>query len=318
MTARRVVWPERGRGGIEPFESGAPAPFELLIETEVCLVSPGTERAHLLALPNTPSQFPAYPGYSNVGVVKACGDAVTLFRPGQRVASYSQHWSHVTVMENMAAAVPFGVEPEAAVFCSLANVALQGVRKAEIEIGSSVAVLGLGLIGLFALQWARVAGGLRLAAVDVSSERLALAKELGATEQLQPADAGDSEFDNVIDATGVGDAIVGALRLAAPRGAVVVLGSPRGPAREVDFYSTVHKKGLRVIGAHDYVRPERDSSPGYWSWQRDAVAILDFMDQGRLATAPIPRATYRPDNVQNLYSDLLAGSLPLAALIDWR
>ena len=318
MKGTRIVWPEKGRAALEEFEAAVPGPEELLVESELTLVSPGTERAHLLGLPNTPNQFPAYPGYSNLGVVRGRGAGVTLFQPGQRVASYSPHWSLVTVSERMAAPVPDGLDPEAAVFCSLANVALQGVRKAGIEIGSSVAVLGLGLIGLFALQWARIGGAVGVIGIDVSSDRLSLAERLGATEVIELRGTQGREFDTVIDATGIGDAIIDALRLTRWRGATVVLGSSRAPAHQVDFYGLVHKKGLRVIGAHDYVRPEVDSSPGYWSWQRDAEATLRFMCQGRLTTTPIPERRFRPDEVEALYAELLAGSLPLAVQIDWR
>ena len=57
--------------------------------------------------------------------------------------------------------------------------------------------------------------------------------------------------DIVVDATGWAEALPGAMALAREGGAVIVLGSPRGKASEVDFYSDLHRRSLRVIGAHD-------------------------------------------------------------------
>src|SRR6266542_4229042 len=76
MEGRRVCWPEHGRAELQGFEPRAPGPGEVLIESEVSLISPGTERAVFLGLPNAEGGFPSYPGYSNVGRVAALGGGV--------------------------------------------------------------------------------------------------------------------------------------------------------------------------------------------------------------------------------------------------
>ncbi|MBM3459215.1 MAG: alcohol dehydrogenase, partial [Armatimonadetes bacterium] len=67
MEPRRVCWPEKGRAILERFEPRLPGVGEVQIATEVSLISPGTERAFFLGLPNAQGRFPSYPGYSNVG-----------------------------------------------------------------------------------------------------------------------------------------------------------------------------------------------------------------------------------------------------------
>src|SRR5439155_9348595 len=115
---------------------------------------PGTERAFFLGLPNTRRQFPSYPGYSNIGRVVAAGEAVQGLTPGDRVASAGNHASHVVARAVQCYGVPEGLASEEAVYFNLGSIALQGVRKARIELGEAVAVVGLGLIGNLALQLA--------------------------------------------------------------------------------------------------------------------------------------------------------------------
>jgi threonine dehydrogenase-like Zn-dependent dehydrogenase len=85
--------------------------------------------------------------------------------------------------------VPTELSDEEAVFFRLIAIALQGVRKAHIELGESVVVLGLGLIGLLALQLAKLSGGLPVIGVDLSETRLDFARKVGADVALLSDDA---------------------------------------------------------------------------------------------------------------------------------
>lgn len=321
MSDRRVVWSAQRTAGLEDFEPGPVGPRDVAVSAELSLVSPGTERAHLLALPNTPQRFPLYPGYSMVGSVLAVGSEVSGLEPGDRVFCYGPHWSTVTVPSAMAVPVPDGVDPHGAGFTSLSTISLQGIRKAGVEIGSRVAVLGTGLIGLFAVEWARVAGADEVWVVEPVADRHPLATAAGATRVFgswQEVAAAGLAPEVVVDCTGAGDAIVGALEICARRGTVVVLGSPRGQAESVDFYRTVHLKGLTVVGAHDYVRPEVDRAFGYWTWADDAAVALRYLRSARIDVGMITSTDYPVSDVVRMYDDLLAGTISMAAFIDWR
>src|SRR5688572_16588236 len=160
LAGRRVCWPEPRRAVLETFAVQAPGPGEVLLAAERTLISPGTERAFFLGLPNAATKFPSYPGYNSVGRVLAVGEGVEGLVPGDRVAAAAAHASHARVRTDRCAPVPDGLDPEAAVYFYMASIALQGVRKARVELGEAVAVLGLGLIGNLALQLARLQGGL--------------------------------------------------------------------------------------------------------------------------------------------------------------
>ena len=94
MKGQRVVWPSRAKVEIEEFEFPSLGNNEILVATECSLISPGTERAFLLGLPNAQGRYPSYPGYSNIGVVIDSGRDVDGFNIGDRVVSSRGHTSH--------------------------------------------------------------------------------------------------------------------------------------------------------------------------------------------------------------------------------
>ncbi len=116
-----------------------------------------------------------------------------------------------------------------AICINLASIALQGIRKARIELGEPVAVIGAGLIGLMALQLARLQGALPAISIDQDEGRLDFAAKSGADillvanqeigQQLAKELGGDGAAV-VIEATGHPDAILSALACARPLAAL--------------------------------------------------------------------------------------------------
>jgi 2-desacetyl-2-hydroxyethyl bacteriochlorophyllide A dehydrogenase len=269
---------------------------QLLIRTRTTLISPGTERAFFLGLPNTPGSYPHYPGYSNIGEVVAVGEGVEGWTPGMRVATPAGHAAFVAVSSETCVPVPERLADGEAVFFNLAAIAMQGVRKARVELGEPVVVIGAGLIGLLALQLARLNGGLPVVSVDTDERRLAFAQAVDADETVALSDdlkvtvaslCEDEGAAVVIEATGHPEAILTAFDLARPGGRVILLGSTRGETEQVNFYRDVHKKGLTVIGAHNSARPLVESHPGWWIAQDDQRVALKLLALGRLKVRPL-------------------------------
>ena len=329
MRARRVVWPERGRVELEEFEVGSPSEGEVLVENEFTLISPGTERAFLLALPNTPGKFPQRPGYCAVGRVLEAGPGVEGLRAGTRVVSRSPHASHAIRPAWDVIPVPENVSPEEAVFSQLLAISMHGVRAAGVELGDPVLVLGLGLVGQLALRLARLCGAVPLVGADPKPKRREAALRGGADAALDPL-AGEFEAELrevcgglprvVIEATGLPEPVVTAFRACAPGGRVVLLGSTRGTVREVNFYELVHRKGLAVIGAHASVRPERDPCPGTKPHRFDVEASLRLLSMGRLSVRDLITHIFEAERAPEAYR-LLTGDeegRALGILLDWR
>ena len=270
----------------------------MLVATECTLISPGTERAFLLGLPNAQGSYPTRPGYSNIGRVVAVGKSVTDCEVGDRVASTQGHTSHfVTSPSRLLKIVSTDVPADEAVFFNLGAIALQGVRKARIELGEATLILGQGLIGLSAMQLSKLSGALPLIAADLTDSRLDISQRVGADYTFNPEDTDfsqqlrDATKGNgpavVIEATGHPDAISTALDVAGRDARVVLLASTRGETPSVNFYRDVHKKGLILYGAHNSIRPRQESSPNFWTLEEDSLLLLSLIAQKRFNVIPL-------------------------------
>ena len=296
MKARQIIVADLGRVELREVELIGPAQGQILVEMGVSALSPGTERAFALGLEGTPREWPRMTGYSQVGRVIEAGEAANI-PTGSTVHVVNEHASAVIAAADSAVVVPEGVPEEHAAFLTMLAIAMQGVRKARIEIGERVLVIGAGLIGQLAAQIAFVAGASQVLIADISDHRLKLAADCGLATPIDlRTDTAVSAIENsgpgggpnvVIEATGAPGPILDAFRFAGRLARVVLLGSTRGTADNVDFYSEVHKKGLVVIGAHNSIRPHYDDSPGYWSFRSDARACLSLLETGRLRLAPL-------------------------------
>ncbi len=120
----------------------------------------GVRRA--LAIVNNELEAARETGYSCSGTVIACGRQITGFSPGDRVscagARKANHAEIIAIPKNLAVRVPEGGDLESAASATIGAIALQGVRRADIRLGETVAVIGLGLIGQIPCQLEAVSG----------------------------------------------------------------------------------------------------------------------------------------------------------------
>ena len=89
-------------------------------------------------------------GYCNVGYMSDSG--CNEFKVGDRVVSNGNHAEIVIVNKNLCSLIPTNVSNEDACFTVLSSIALNGIRLIKPEIGNTVVVYGLGLIGLITCQ----------------------------------------------------------------------------------------------------------------------------------------------------------------------
>lgn len=124
-------------------------------------------------------------GYSSAGVVVEAGSAAHGFSPGDRVACVghmvASHAEFASVPVNMACHIPENVTAEEAAFCMLGAIAMHGVRSTQLGLGGTVAVVGLGLLGILTAQILR-AYGCRVVGMDPDPAKVRLCEELGVTD----------------------------------------------------------------------------------------------------------------------------------------
>jgi threonine dehydrogenase-like Zn-dependent dehydrogenase len=122
-------------------------------------------------------------GYSLCGVVTEVGQGAEEFKVGQLVAcagnEQALHAEYNWIPVNLCAAVPAGVAPEHAAFATVASIAMHGVRRGEVQLGETAAVIGLGLIGQLVVRLL-VAAGVQAIGIDPVPERCRLAEKAGA------------------------------------------------------------------------------------------------------------------------------------------
>lgn len=244
-------------------------------------------------------------GYSSAGIVVAVGTGVAQFRVGDRVASNGAHAELVCVPEKLCASVPTGVTAGAAAFTAVTSVSLHGIRLLEPSLGESCVVIGLGLLGLLAIQMLQAAG-VRVLGFDVDAERCQLARGLGAHSEVLEEGA-DPVAMGVAFGDGIGvdsvlitastfsnDPVNQAARMCRKRGRIVQVGLT-GLALERDsFY--MKELSFRVAcsygpGRYDaeYEDKGHDYPLGYvrWTEQRNFGAVLDMLARGRLNVEPL-------------------------------
>ncbi|HDY75945.1 MAG TPA: zinc-binding alcohol dehydrogenase, partial [Candidatus Marinimicrobia bacterium] len=149
-------------------------------------------------------------GYSSAGVVVEVGRNIHKFSPGDMVAcigaGYASHAEYITVPENLCCKIPDGLTCEEASFGMLGVIALHGIRCAKLAFGESVAVIGLGLLGLLTVQILKAYGS-KVVGMDIDPGKVELAKKLG----IDYAFTSEDDFKNIINnfTTGHGaDAVI--------------------------------------------------------------------------------------------------------------
>lgn len=239
-------------------------------------------------------------GYASAGVVLAVGSEVTELRAGDRVVSNSPHAETASVSKNLCARIPEGVSSEAAAFAVLGAIALEGIRLAGPALGESVAVIGLGLIGLLTVQLLR-ANGCRVLAIDFDAARLKLAEEFGAVgvnlasgaDPLAAAErfARGKGVDAVLitAATKSNKPVHQAAMMSRKRGRIVLVGVTGLELSREDFYKK--ELSFQVSCSYgpgrydpDYEQRGVDYPQGYvrWTAQRNFEAVLEMLGSSRL------------------------------------
>ncbi len=327
IDGRRAIVHAPGAVGLQAFDLPQPGAGEVLLRARRTLISPGTERAFYLDLPNTQAPFPLYPGYSFIGDVLLCGADVAGLQVGERVACTAAHASHALMQARDCHKVPAQLSDERAACFQLLAIAMQAVRKARVELGEAVLVLGAGVVGMLAMRLAQLSGGMPVLGVDVDARRLGIARQVAADVALISSESLEDDVRRslggvapavVIEATGMPQLVARACQLAAAGGRVVLLGSTRGESDGLNFYRDVHKKGLRIIGGHESARPLHENSPGYWTKHKEQALCLQLLAQGRVEVAPLLTHRYAWRDFALAYEHLAEWDRnALAMLIEW-
>jgi threonine dehydrogenase-like Zn-dependent dehydrogenase len=285
-------------------------------------------------------ESPSPLGYSCAGEVIAVGSEVEGIRVGDRVAcagaEHAHHAEIVCVPQNLVALIPDGVPYEHAAFTTVGAIALHGVRQASVQLGDSVVVIGLGLVGLLTVQLLK-ASGARVFGIDVNPARCELAQQLGADRVALRADDvvglvrdfthGYGADVVMLTAGGsTNDPIELAGELARDRGKVIVVGLLKMDVPQRLYY----EKELTVLlsrsygpGRYDPVYEEMgiDYPIGYvrWTERENMREFLRLLAERKVQVEPLITHRYPIERAAEAYNLLASpeGGQVIGALIEY-
>lgn len=334
MTGFYVEFESAGNAVLKEYEIPLVKEDEVLLENDYSVISAGTEGANLIRLPNTVTAehgFPHRPGYSAAGRVIAVGDKVTKLKVGDRaIVAWGGHCSHnINKADTVLKIEDDSIDMLDAAFAHIASFAFLGVRKLRIELGESAMVAGMGILGAFAVQIAKLSGAIPVLAADFDPIRRDLALRLGADAVFSPGEedfvkkvtaaTGGNGPKAVVEVSGSAAALQQALEYIDWEGRISLLGCTRISDVPIDFYQYVHRRGVTLIGAHTFTRAKQESAPGRWTEHDDYRTFLKLVAAGRLQTRPLISEIVSPERAHEVYARLAEmKNPPLGIVFDWN
>lgn len=308
---------------------------QVRVKTSFSTVSCGTEKANITGDPNVAVDekgvvlFPRQLGYSSSGIVEEVGEEVTSVKPGDRVVMYWSKHSEYNILdeENVIKIEDENVSMQEAAVSFITTFPMAAIRKTRLEIGESVLVMGLGLLGQLGIKLSKAAGAVPIVAVDPVKERREEALRNGADFAFDPFEEGFAskvkEVTNggvnvCIEVTGVGSGLDKALDCMAKFGRVALLGCTRSSDFTIDYYKKIHGPGITLVGAHTMARPNVESHAGWFTHRDDIKAVLKLILGGRINISEMIKEVHSPADCTEVYTRLVNDkNFPILVQFDW-
>jgi 2-desacetyl-2-hydroxyethyl bacteriochlorophyllide A dehydrogenase len=333
MQSRYIVFPEKQKIVVEMEEVAPPAPDQILCRAEKSLVSIGTESFCLRGIFDAGTnwadwvKYPFRPGYSMSARVVAVGDNIKTFRVGERIATWVPHQQYFSIPEIETYKIPDGVSDEEATWAILATTTQLAARRAQLQLGETVGLVGLGILGQLVTQYIYIAGARRIIAIDPVPMRLDMARTHGATHTLaMDAAQARAEIENitdgkmldvVFDITGHPAALAQCLQLLRPMGRLILLGDSPTPTQQ-HLGPGVVSNSLSILGIHAYARPMRGDAFTPWGAHEIVELFFDYLLQKRMRVDDLITHRVSPQQAPEIYTQLQRDrSSALGIIFDW-
>jgi predicted dehydrogenase/threonine dehydrogenase-like Zn-dependent dehydrogenase len=280
-------------------------------------------------------EAPSALGYSCAGEVIAVAAGITDIRPGDIVAcggSGAVHAEVVAVPVNLCAKVPANVPVQEAAFTTIGAIALQGIRQADLRLGESCVVIGLGVVGQLTLQLLN-ASGVKAIGIDVDDKQVELASR--SNNSVYNRNREDLEAIINIETNGFGaDAVIitagtnstdpvdFAGIICRKKGKVIIVGAvPTGFARK-NYY--IKELDLRMSSSYgpgrydaEYEEKGIDYPQAYvrWTENRNMQAFVDLLSEKRISMEQVITHTFNFEKAPDAYQMILDKSEAFAGIV---
>ncbi len=273
-------------------------------------------------------------GYCNVGRVVAVGEGVTDYSIGDRVASNGPHAEYVSVPKNLCAHIPDNVTDEEAAFTVIGSIGLQGIRLCNPQLGETIVVVGLGLIGLITAELL-VANGCTVIGIDLDPNKIEIAAKKGIIG-INPREGVDvvkfvtDYTDNagadgvIITASAKTDEIIAqAAKMSRKRGRIILVGVIGLNISRADFYEkelTFQVSCSYGPGRYDdsYEKGGNDYPLPFvrWTEQRNFKAILQTISSRKLDVASLITERIPLQDFSKIYNNI-SNKESIASIIEY-
>jgi len=304
----RALWiVEPGRAELRSEALPEPEGDQVLVEATFSALSRGTEGLvfrggvppELHASMRCPHQagelsLPVKYGYCSVGRVIG-GKAQT----GQRVFCLHPHQDRYVVPAAALVDIPDNVPDRRAVLAANMETAVNGLWDAAPLVGSRVAVIGAGAVGLLSASLLRRIPGVDLEIVDIAADKDELCRELG-LRCVRPS-AARADCDLVLHASGSPAGLATALELAGFEATIVELSWYGDRAVSLQLGGRFHSSRLRILSSQ--VGSVAPSQRSRWSYRRRmqlALQLLGDPAYDALLARPVPFETL-PEALPGLF-----------------
>ena len=301
--------------------------------------------AHYRAGRSSMAYLPITLGHEVSGVVEKAGSKVANVKPGERVCLHYNitcgdcyycstgneqfcdtvkmlghhvnggYAEYITIPARNAIHLPdeISFEAGATLMCASAT-SLHALRKSRVKAGETVAVFGVGGLGLSAIQLAKALGAIEVFAVDIKQDKLELASEYGAI----PVDASRADpveeirrhtkgkgVDVALEVIGLSQTMTQTIESLGYMGRAVMVGINQQPIA-INTYSQVLGKEAEIIGSNDHLLQELPLLVD--------MARRKILDTSRVVSQVIPlnadKINQRLDDLENFTNDVRAVIVP--------
>lgn len=338
--SKYILFPEKDSIAVpsETVTSDRLPAHEIILQAEASVISAGTELARLSGTEYR-SSFPARPGYGMIGKIIEKGSEIA-FPVGTRIfcagshASYQRFQCNQDHQWNYAFPVPDGLDPVEASIACMAEIAMTAPNLSDVRLGDTVAVFGLGMVGLLSALMYQLKGA-NVIGIDPAAFRCELAKKMGIRDVIDCPP--DRQYDSVmaltggkgahitVDAAGHSAVLLSAIKVTAEFGEILSLGSPRTPYPYdlTEVFKEIHLKCCRLTGAHMWQYPVQAQRGVKKSVAWAFNTCFDLIRTKKLDVTPLISHIIPAGNLENEITGVYDGlrNKPneyTCAVIDWR
>lgn len=303
---------------------------EVKVKVLYTLISNGTEKQNLRGLrPN----YPFIPGYSSVGYVCDIGKDIDpdILTFGDRVfVIRGGHQSYNIATLNHIIKIPNELDFITACFARMVSFPMTGLRRSNIQMGENIVIVGLGMLGLFGVQLARLMNPYCLIAIGNREKRRELALKYGADFTLDPKDneclskikdiftenSIKNTADVVLETSGQFDALKLAFKYTSTRGRIILNGM-NSKSDSLSLFDCFNK-GISIIGSSSVSRLTNNSYFNNYTEKYDVKFALKLLKEKKINVSNLGFEIFNPKDAKEIYRRLDEDyEFPLAVVLDW-